>query len=182
MAILQGSLKKRDKWLRQFLVSSVQSYLCNRYLAERVGMGAFDRLLAGISPEIRHRRLFDVVDLDQEQPRYQAQGDQLYGAALWAGDVGSRRRQALEDKVLAQSGLTMEDFGRARQRDTAAGTPFVSDLGAQPCRGRADAQHSQRRLRQPSCELMKADAALDEAEEAQRIRKERRGATLAHAR
>ncbi len=68
LAILQGSLKKRDKWLRQFLVSSVQSYLCNRYLAERVGMGAFDRLLAGDVARYATGGLFDVVDLDQEQP------------------------------------------------------------------------------------------------------------------
>jgi len=171
LAILQGSLKKRDKWLRQFLVSSVQSYLCNRYLAERVGMGAFDRLLAGdVAKKYATGGLFDVVDLDQEQPRYQAQEISftapLFGPAMWAAQAEAG---ALEDKVLAQSGLTVEDFGRARVNGTRRlGRLLVTDLEVHSHAEGVLVRFSLTKSAYATTvlrELMKADAALDGVEE-----------------
>ncbi len=94
LAILQGSLKKRDKWLRQFLVSSVQSYLCNRYLAERVGMGAFDRLLAGMSPRNTPPAACSTSSISTRSSALPGSGDKLlaplFGPAMWAAQSGKR--------------------------------------------------------------------------------------------
>ena len=39
LAIVQGERSKRDRWLQRFLISAFQSYLCNRYLAQRMELG-----------------------------------------------------------------------------------------------------------------------------------------------
>ncbi len=71
MGILRGTLRRRDKWLRRFLVGSVQSHLCNLYLAERMRSGLFDQLLLGdVAKKYDTGGMFDVEDLDVEQTRY----------------------------------------------------------------------------------------------------------------
>jgi len=47
MELLMGERTKSARWLRRLLTTAYQSYLCNRYLAQRVEMGAFSHLLAG---------------------------------------------------------------------------------------------------------------------------------------
>ena len=55
--VITGKRYVKDRWLRRFLISSYQSYLCNRYLAQRVEMGAFAHLLLGdIAKKARDRR------------------------------------------------------------------------------------------------------------------------------
>ena len=131
LGILKRTDWKQDKWLRQFLVSSVQSYLCNRYLAERVSLGAFDHLLAGdVAKKYATGGMFDVADLDSEQPRYQAHEISftapIYGPKMWQAQSDSG---ALEARVLEQSGLTSEDFGRMRVNGTRRlGRLLVADL------------------------------------------------------
>ncbi|MCB0142551.1 MAG: tRNA pseudouridine(13) synthase TruD, partial [Caldilineaceae bacterium] len=46
-ALLTGQQRIKDRWLRRFLVSSYQSYLCNCYLARRLEMVGFAHLLLG---------------------------------------------------------------------------------------------------------------------------------------
>jgi len=134
LAILQGTVRKQDKWLRQFLVSSVQSYLCNRYLAERVTMGAYDMLLSGdVAKKYATGGMFDVVDLDSEQPRYAAHEISftapIYGPKMWAAKLDAG---ALETRILEESGLSVEDFARVRASGTRRiGRLLVNDLAVQ---------------------------------------------------
>jgi len=134
LGILHGTLRKQDKWLRQFLVSSVQSFLCNRYLAERVRMGAFARLLSGdVAKKYATGGMFDVVDLDSEQPRYAAHEISftapIYGPKMWAAELDAG---VLEATVLEESGLSVEDFARVRASGTRRlGRLLVDDLAVQ---------------------------------------------------
>ncbi len=140
LQLLKGEGWKRDKWLRQFLVSSVQSYLCNRYLAERMQMGAFEHLLAGdIAKKYATGGMFDVVELENEEPRYQVHEISftapIYGPKMWqaqgdAGSVGGRRAASVGADV---GGL----WANARQRDAPAGSAVCVGSGYRAPRRRA---------------------------------------------
>lgn len=116
LAILLGERSRGDKWLRKFLISSYQSHLCNRYLVRRLELDAFDRLLPGdVAKKTATGGMFDVQDVDAEQPRYAAHEINftapLYGPRMWkAKDAAGR----LEDDVLAASPVTMTHFEQAR--------------------------------------------------------------------
>lgn len=116
LAILLGSKKVRDQWLRRFLLSSYQSYLCNRYLVKRLALGAFDHLLAGdVAKKYDTGGMFDVVDDTVEQPRYAAQQVSftapIYGPKMW---LAKAEAGALEAEILAEADLTLEHFQAAR--------------------------------------------------------------------
>ena len=119
-AIVAGERSKRDRWLQRFLISAYQSYLCNRYLAQRLELGAFDRLLAGdVAKKYATGGMFDVTDVAAEQPRYAAQEISftapLYGPKLWAAKDAAGE---LEAAVLQAEGVTLEDFGRVHVEGT----------------------------------------------------------------
>jgi tRNA pseudouridine13 synthase len=114
LAILLGEQQKHDRWLRRFLVSSYQSYLCNRYLAVRLERGLFAGLLAGdIAKKHATGGMFAVEDLAAELPRFAAQEISftapIYGPRMWEtqGDAGR-----LEAEILATSPATLEHFAR----------------------------------------------------------------------
>jgi tRNA pseudouridine13 synthase len=116
LEIVLGQRWPQDRWLRRFLLSSLQSYLCNRYLARRVEMGAFERLLAGdVAKKYDTGGMFDVVALDQEQPRYERMEISftapLYGPKMWLAHDEAR---TLEAHILAAAGLTLDHFQRAK--------------------------------------------------------------------
>jgi tRNA pseudouridine13 synthase len=119
-AIVAGERSKRDRWLQRFLISAYQSYLCNRYLARRLEVGAFDRLLAGdVAKKHATGGMFDVVDIEAEQPRYAAHEISftapLYGPKMWAAKDTAGE---LEAAVLRQEGVTLEDFSRVHVEGT----------------------------------------------------------------
>jgi len=120
MEILLGERRKADRWLRGLLIAAYQSYLCNRYLAARVEMGAFDHLLTGdVAKKHATGGMFDVVDAEVEQPRYAAQEISftapMYGSKMW-GAKGEAA--ALEAAILAQGPVTVEHFAAARVEGT----------------------------------------------------------------
>ncbi len=130
-ALLLGTLRVRDRWLRRFLLSAYQSALFNLYLAERVRRGGFFRLLQGdIAKKADTGGLFLVEDPRQEQPRYQ-RGEihftgPMYGYRMWqARDEAGR----LEEDILAREGLRLEDFRRGKLKGTRrVGRLWVPDL------------------------------------------------------
>jgi len=112
MAMLLGERNKSARWLRRLLVTAYQSYLCNRYLARRVEMGAFSHLLTGdLVKKHATGGMFAVLDVAVEQPRYVAQEISftapMYGSKMWAA---TDEAAALEAEVLAESPVTMEHF------------------------------------------------------------------------
>lgn len=120
LALLRGELEKRDRWLRRFLISAFQSYLCNRYLARRVERGAFDHLLAGdVAKKYATGGMFDVADVEVEQPRYADKEISftapMYGTKLWAAQGAAGE---LEAEVLAESQISMDDLARSHVEGT----------------------------------------------------------------
>ncbi|MCS6828391.1 MAG: tRNA pseudouridine(13) synthase TruD [Caldilinea sp.] len=105
----------RDRWLRRFLISSYQSHLCNCYLVRRLEIGAFERLLPGdVAKKTATGGMFDVEDVEQEQPRYVAQEINftapIYGARMWQAKAEAG---ALERQILASSSVTLMHFEEA---------------------------------------------------------------------
>jgi tRNA pseudouridine13 synthase len=119
-AILQGQKKFTDRWLSKLLVSVYQSYLCNRYLAERVRRGLFDRLLLGdIAKKHETGGIFWVNDLGTEQPRYDAQ-EISFTAPMYGYKMSKSLGEAaaLEAEIFEESGMSLETFRRMRVTGT----------------------------------------------------------------
>lgn len=129
--LISGQLKMKDRWLRDLLRASVQSYLCNRYLAERVERNIYDQVILGdVAKKYDTGGLFEVEDVVAEQPRYERKEISftapIYGPKMWitTGDAG-----ALEESVLAESGLTLEDMHKAHLTGTRRlGRLIIDDL------------------------------------------------------
>jgi len=118
--ILQGRKRIRDRWLNRFLLSSYQSHMCNRYLAERVRRGLFGRLLLGdVAKKHDTGGLFTVSDLDVEQKRYEAK-EISFTAPMYGYKMRKPEQEAaeLENQILAESGLTEEQLRRNRVKGT----------------------------------------------------------------
>jgi tRNA pseudouridine13 synthase len=115
MGMLLGERPKSARWLRRLLATAYQSYLCNRYLARRVEMGAFAHLLTGdVAKKHATGGMFTVVDAAVEQPRYVAQEISftapMVGPKMWAAVDAAAQ---LEAEVLAESPVTMAHFEAA---------------------------------------------------------------------
>lgn len=134
LAVLLGKRYVKDKWLRRFLVSAYQSYLCNVYLAERVERGIFGRLIGGdVAKKYATGGLFDVEDLDAEQPRYVAK-EISFTAPLYGPKMRAAQGEAaeLEAEILAQTPVTERRFQKAKVQGTRRlGRILVPDLAAE---------------------------------------------------
>jgi len=103
-------------WLKRFLIGSVQSFLFNEYLAERLRRGLYDRLLRGdVAKKHATGGEFLVEDPQRENPRairleISATGP-LFGKKYFEAQDEAR---ALEDTILARYDLTREDFSARR--------------------------------------------------------------------
>lgn len=131
LALLQEKRRERNPWLRKFLISSYQSYLCNRYLARRLTMGAFDHLLLGdVAKKYATGGMFDVVDLAAEQVRYAAQEiaftAPLFGAKMW---VAKEEAAIVENAILAEAEMPVQAWQKAKVDGTRRlGRLLLSDL------------------------------------------------------
>jgi tRNA pseudouridine13 synthase len=117
--ILQGRKRIRDRWLSRFLVSSYQSHLCNRYMAERVNRGLFGRLLLGdVAKKHDTGGLFWVED-PAEQSRYEAK-EISFTAPMYGYKMLKPRGEAaaFEDELLGWSGITDEQLRRCHVKGT----------------------------------------------------------------
>jgi tRNA pseudouridine13 synthase len=119
-AILQGQKKFTDRWLSKLLVSGYRSYLCNRYLAERVRRGLFGKLLLGdIGKKHKTGGIFWVNDPENEQPRYDAQ-EISFTAPMYGYQMSQPLGEAaaLEAEILEESEMSLERFKRMRVKGT----------------------------------------------------------------
>ena len=103
--LLQGEKRMSNRWLRSLLLASVQSHLCNRYLALRQQRGRFATLLTGdIAKKHDTGGLFVVADQPKEQSRYDQKEISftapIYGPKMWDAEAESGE---LEQEVLAMS-------------------------------------------------------------------------------
>ena len=124
--ILQGWLllknRKRigDRWLRKLLLSSYQSYLCNRYLAKRVENGKFTELIQGdIAKKHETGGVFLVEDLETDQKRFDAKE-----ISFTAPMYGYKMREAtdesgvFETSILDSVTITKADFRKHHLKGT----------------------------------------------------------------
>jgi len=120
MQMLQNKQFVQDRWLRKLLLASVQSHLCNRYLTRRILDGNYDTLLLGdVAKKVETGGLFEVADVEVENPRYTAQEISftapIYGPDMWGATGPSGD---LEAEVLAEGGFTIEQMAKARLSGT----------------------------------------------------------------
>jgi tRNA pseudouridine13 synthase len=131
LELLLGRRALKDRWLRRFLISSYQSYLCNCYLVRRLEIGAFERLLMGdVAKKVTTGGMFDVEDLEQEQLRYEAQEINftapIYGSRMWPAKAEAG---ALEQEILASSPVTLAHFEQAHiEGSRRVGRLLIPDL------------------------------------------------------
>lgn len=139
-ALLHHKRRERNPWLRKFLLSAYQSYLCNRYLVNRVNGGIFDRLLLGdVAKKHETGGMFDVTDVAVEQSRYAAQEISftapLFGAKMWAAkeDAG-----ALEEATQAHAMVGAEDWRKVKMNGSRRyGRILLPDLVIRPLEPKA---------------------------------------------
>jgi tRNA pseudouridine13 synthase len=133
-AILVRRKRARD-WTGRFLLSAFLSSLFNDWLAERMRLGWFERLLSGdIAKKTDTGGLFEVEDALVEEPRFR-RGEitytgPIYGYKMrWAtGEPGALEREVLED-----SGVTEEMLHRAGLRGSRRRARLLTeDLAVEP--------------------------------------------------
>ncbi|MCY3990738.1 MAG: tRNA pseudouridine(13) synthase TruD [Caldilineaceae bacterium] len=129
--LLRGEKRIANRWLRSLLLASVQSYLCNRYLALRQQQGRFARLLTGdIAKKHDTGGLFVVSDQAAEQSRYEQKEISftapIYGPKMWEAEAESGE---LEQAVLSESGLDIASLAKAKMMGTRRlGRILLNDL------------------------------------------------------
>ena len=129
--LLQGNKRMANRWLRSLLLASVQSYLCNRYLALRQQQGRFTTLLTGdIAKKHDTGGLFVVADQAAEQGRFEEKEISftapIYGPKMWEAEAEAGE---LEQVILAESGLDMGSLARAKMMGTRRlGRILLNDL------------------------------------------------------
>ncbi len=133
-ALLLRKAYVKDKWLRRFLISAYQSFLCNCYLAARVERTQFDTLLDGdVAKKMETGGIFEVEDLAAEQLRYAAH-EISFTAPMYGTKMRSAQREAgaLEDEIAAAAGITIEQWRKARFDGTRRlGRILTPDLAVQ---------------------------------------------------
>ena len=115
-ALLLRKAYVKDKWLRRFLISAYQSFLCNSYLGARVGRDQFHTLLDGdVAKKMDTGGIFEVEDLAAEQLRYVAH-EISFTAPMYGTKMRAAQREAgaLEDEIAAASGIAADQWRKAR--------------------------------------------------------------------
>lgn len=129
--ILNGKTEFGNRWLQRFLVTSVQSELCNRYLAYRVKSGNFNRIVKGdIAKKYSTGGLFYVLDAEAEQKRYDSK-EISFTAPIYGPKMMKAKGEAemIEMKVLKESRITTEQLGRVGAKGSRRlGRLLVPDL------------------------------------------------------
>ena len=131
LELIQRKANERNRWLRKFLISSYQSHLCNLYLVRRVERGLFNTILKGdIAKKHDTGGIFIVEDEKLEQERFDRK-ELSFTAPMYG--PGMRRAGGpsgeLEEGILEQSGVTLEQLGKAKVEGTRRmGRLLVPDL------------------------------------------------------
>lgn len=110
-------------WKRRLLCNAYQSSLFNRWLAERMDRGDFDRLLLGdVAKKTDTGGLFEVEELDREQERFERREitftGPIYGHDLWwaVGEAGEFERAFFEEADVGMEALREANLKGSRRR------------------------------------------------------------------
>jgi tRNA pseudouridine13 synthase len=118
--ILKGEKRIHNRWLRKYLLSSYQSYLCNLYLSERVEKGVFNKLIYGdLAKKHDTGGIFFVEELKVEQERFASKEISftapMFGYKMREAKYDSRE---LENQILERTSLNTLDFRKNRVKGT----------------------------------------------------------------
>jgi tRNA pseudouridine13 synthase len=114
--------KKRlgNRWLRKYLLSSYQSYLCNRYLVKRIEKGLFTKILPGdIAKKHETGGLFWVEDLELDQQRFYSK-EISFTAPMFGYKMSKPKDEslALEEEILTEMDIDIQEFRAQRVKGT----------------------------------------------------------------
>ncbi len=118
--ILKKKKRLGNRWLRKYLLSSYQSYLCNRYLVKRMEKGLFDKMLPGdIAKKHETGGLFWVEDIETDQTRFDAK-EISFTAPMFGYKMSKPKEEsmALEEEVLSEMSLDVQEFRGQRVKGT----------------------------------------------------------------
>ena len=132
--IVHRGWRARRRWLHKLLLSSYQSWLCNRYLSLRMREGLLDRCLAGdVARKHETGGMFLVEDADADTRR-QAAGEisftaPMYGHRMWVAEGAAGE---LEERILAEQELVGFNWKQSKVTGTRrTGRLVPSDLSVQ---------------------------------------------------
>ena len=134
LQIIQGKFNINNRWMKKILISSYQSYLCNKYLSYRLERGLFNKILKGdIAKKYDTGGLFEVEDQEKEQKRYENHEISftapIYGYKMWETTEFARE---LELKILSDFDMTLEKFRLAKIKGTRRlGRLLIRDLSVE---------------------------------------------------
>jgi tRNA pseudouridine13 synthase len=167
----------RDRFLRRLSLSAYQSLLFNRWLAERMADGLFAAALSGdVMKKLDTGGLFDCEDPAVDGPRVArfeiSPAGPMFGHKLRpAAHVALAR----EERILAAEGIALADFARGggEAEGTRRAARLRVEVAVEPL-DPGDGEGYRARFELPRGsyatvlmrELTKADAALDEADDA----------------
>ena len=118
--ILKKKKRLGNRWLRKYLLSSYQSYLCNRYLVKRIEKGLFSKILPGdIAKKHETGGLFWVEDPEVDQQRFESK-EISFTAPMFGYKMSKPKDEslALEEEILAEMGLDVQEFRAQRVKGT----------------------------------------------------------------
>ncbi|MFC1803663.1 tRNA pseudouridine(13) synthase TruD [Thermoproteota archaeon] len=118
--IFKGKKQLRNRWLRKYLLSSYQSYLCNQYLSQRVKKGFFSKLIHGdLAKKHDTGGIFWVDDLETEKPRFQNK-EISFTAPMFGYKMRNAKYESaeLEEKILESVSINMKDFRKHHVKGT----------------------------------------------------------------
>jgi len=118
--ILKKKKRLGNRWLRKYLLSSYQSYLCNRYLVKRIEKGLFNKILEGdIAKKHQTGGLFWVEDQETDQARFDAK-EISFTAPMFGYKMSQPKEEslALEAEVLEEMNLDVQEFRAQKVKGT----------------------------------------------------------------
>ena len=118
--ILKKKKRLGNRWIRKYLLSSYQSYLCNRYLVKRIEKGLFNTILPGdIAKKHETGGLFWVEDPKLDQQRFESK-EISFTAPMFGYKMSKPKDEslALEEEILAEMGLDVQEFRVQRVKGT----------------------------------------------------------------
>lgn len=110
--ILFEKRRINDRWLRKYLTSSYQSYLCNRYLTHRIQSNLFFSLIHGdIAQKHDTGGRFIVENLQREQPRFISK-EISFTAPMFGYKMLYPKGESLklEKQILTETGFEIETW------------------------------------------------------------------------
>lgn len=138
-ALLEARDARRGRsWFGRLALSAWQAELYNRWLAERVARGDFERLVEGdVAKKLDTGGMFVVADAATEAPRLAARAitytGPIYGARMRAaaGAAGEVERALFEAEGVAPEALRALRLDGSRR----AGRVFAAELSVEPIEG-----------------------------------------------